>query len=120
MRRSDDRPLRNFGQGVWRILRERPATRVLICWIEGGWGSFTSYRGGLPMRNKPLDWRRPINVAMELPLVLEPGLLEDQRATRHFLMQKCLRARALLGLEPFELDVTADEEPEKDTVASSE
>jgi 1-acyl-sn-glycerol-3-phosphate acyltransferase len=120
MRRSDDRPLRNFGQGVWRILRERPATPVLICWIEGGWGSFTSYRGGLPMRNKPLDWRRPIDIAMGLPLVLEPGLLEDQRATRHFLMQKCLLARALLGLEPFELEMTADEETEKDTVASGE
>src|SRR5439155_13114898 len=38
LRRKADVPLRQFGQGVWRILRERPRTPVVALWIEGGWG----------------------------------------------------------------------------------
>src|SRR5439155_1520244 len=38
MRRSEDKPLKMFGQGVWHILHERPDTPVVVCWIEGGWG----------------------------------------------------------------------------------
>jgi 1-acyl-sn-glycerol-3-phosphate acyltransferase len=99
VRRKEEVPLRHFGQGIWRMLRERPGTPVVVCWIEGGWRSFTSYYGGPPMTNKPLDWRRPIDIVMEEPQVLDPALLEDQRATRHYLEQACLEARRHLGLE---------------------
>ena len=99
MRKSADRPLRQFGQGVWHILRERPATPVVICWIEGGWGSYFSYCNGPPTKNKPFDFRRRIDVAVTPPRVLPSDLLENQKTTRSFLMQACLEARALLGLE---------------------
>src|SRR5207249_3648116 len=64
LRRREDQLLRMFGQGVWHILREVPDTPVLVCWIEGGWGSLTSYRGGPPFASKPLDWGRPIDVVL--------------------------------------------------------
>ncbi len=57
LRRREDQPIRLFGQGVWRILQDLPETPVLVCWIEGGWGSFTSYFNGLPLHGKRLDWR---------------------------------------------------------------
>ncbi|MCI0464784.1 MAG: MFS transporter [Gemmataceae bacterium] len=100
LRRRADQPLRQFGQGVWRILRERPATPVVVCWIEGGWGSYCSYCKGPPTRNKRLDFRRRIDIAVEAPQVLDKALLGDRRATRAHLMQICLEARAYLGLEP--------------------
>jgi 1-acyl-sn-glycerol-3-phosphate acyltransferase len=90
MRRRADQLLRPFGQGVWHILRQRPATPVLVCWIEGGWGTFTSYQP---------DWWRRIDVAVSEPRVLDPSLLADHRATRTYLMQACLDARRHLGLE---------------------
>ena len=99
VRRKEEVPLRHFGQGVWRILRERPDTPVVVCWIEGGWRSFTSFYQGPPMTNKPLDWRRPIDIVLEEPQVLAPALLDEQRATRHYLEQACLDARRHLGLE---------------------
>jgi 1-acyl-sn-glycerol-3-phosphate acyltransferase len=99
VRRKEEMPLRHFGQGIWRILRERPATPVVVCWIEGGWRSFTSFYQGRPMTNKPLDWRRPIDIVMEEPQVLDPALLEDQRATRNYLEQACLEARRHLEIE---------------------
>jgi 1-acyl-sn-glycerol-3-phosphate acyltransferase len=99
VRRREDVLLRAFGQGTWRMLRERPATPVLICWIEGGWGSFTSYANGPPLRNKPLDRRRPIDIAVCEPRVLSPELLADQRATREYLWKACLDARRHLGIE---------------------
>jgi 1-acyl-sn-glycerol-3-phosphate acyltransferase len=112
MRRKLDVPLRPFGQGIWRILHERPNTPVLVCWIEGGWGSYTSYAGGPPTRNKRLDWRRPIGIAVETPLIVDPSILDDQRATRTYLMEKCLAARSISGLEPLDLEehVEADAE----------
>jgi 1-acyl-sn-glycerol-3-phosphate acyltransferase len=36
LRREEEKLLRNFGQGVWRILREVPDTPVVVCWLEGG------------------------------------------------------------------------------------
>jgi 1-acyl-sn-glycerol-3-phosphate acyltransferase len=85
MRRRSEDWLRHFGQGVWRILRQRPTTPVVVCWIEGGWGSFTSYDGGPPTVNKRLDWRRQIDVAVDSPHVLDPALLADHHATRDYL-----------------------------------
>ena len=99
MRRRADQPIRMFGQGIWHILRERPNTPVIVCWIEGGWGSYFSYCNGPPTRNKRFDFRRPIDVAVSPPELLRPELLENQKATRSYLMQACLEARRYLGLE---------------------
>ncbi len=102
VRRKADEPLRRFAQGPGLILRERPATPVVACWIEGGWGSLTSFRDGPPFRNKRLDWRRPIIVAVAAPVVLDPDVLADPRRTREVLREMCLGARALLDLPPLE------------------
>jgi 1-acyl-sn-glycerol-3-phosphate acyltransferase len=100
VRRRPEAVVRQFGQGIWHILRRRPDTPVVACWIEGGWGSYTSYSGGPPTVNKRMDLWRSIDVAITHPQVLDPRLLEDQRATRAYLMQLCLDARRYLGLEP--------------------
>lgn len=98
LRRSEEQPLRLFGQGVWRILQEVPQTPVLVCWIEGGWGSFTSYYNGPPLRGKKPDWWRRIDIAFEEPRPIDPHLLADQQATRRYLMRTCLECRRYLGL----------------------
>jgi 1-acyl-sn-glycerol-3-phosphate acyltransferase len=98
LRRKEEQPLMPFGQGVWHILHDLPQTPVVACWIEGAWGSFASYRGGPPMKNKPLDWRRPIEVAVSEPRVLDATVLADHRTTRAALRQACLDCRASLGL----------------------
>jgi 1-acyl-sn-glycerol-3-phosphate acyltransferase len=99
LRRTAEPHLRLFGRGVWHILQEVPQTPVVVCWIEGGWGSFSSYAHGPPMKNKRLDWRRPIDVAIEKPQVLPPEVLADPLATRTFLMRACRECRRHLGLE---------------------
>ena len=103
LRRSEEKPIKLFGQGVWHILRERPETQVVVCWIEGGWGSYMSYCKGPPTKNKRMDFWRRISVAISLPQVLDAKLLEDQRGTRIHLMKACLEARRFLGLEPLKL-----------------
>jgi hypothetical protein len=109
LKRKEEQWLRQFGQGVWRILRDRPATPVVVCWIEGGWGSYTSYFQGPPTVNKRMDWWRPIRIAMESPRRLDAALLADQRATRAYLMQACLDARKYLGLPTSSAAVLLDE-----------
>jgi 1-acyl-sn-glycerol-3-phosphate acyltransferase len=94
LRRREDQPLRPFGQGVWHILRERPATPVIPCWIEGGWGSYFSYQNGPPTKNKRWDWWRPIVVGMSEPAIMSAELLADQRATRRHLQEAVLHARS--------------------------
>ncbi len=98
LRRKEDRILRQFGQGVWHILRAVPETQVVVFWIEGGWGSYCSYKDGPPMKNKKRDFWRRIDIAIEEPQVLPSELLADQRATRRYLMRACLEARRHLGL----------------------
>jgi hypothetical protein len=84
---------------------------VAVCWIEGGWGSYTSYAGGAPTINKRLDFWRRIRIAIETPEVLDPALLEDARATRLHLMRVCLEARRHLGLEPLaKVEVLGEEQ----------
>jgi 1-acyl-sn-glycerol-3-phosphate acyltransferase len=100
-RRPDQ--LRRFAQGVWHILRARPQTPVVCCWIEGGWGSFTSHAGGPPMHNKWLDFRRPIDVGISAPVVVDHALLEDGTATRRHLRDLCAAARQHVGREPVDL-----------------
>jgi 1-acyl-sn-glycerol-3-phosphate acyltransferase len=98
LRKKEQPILRMFGQGVWHILSERPQTPVLVCWIEGGWGSFLSYFNGKPGRNKRLDFRRPIDVVIDEPAPLKPAVLKEHRTTRTHLMERCLKLRSVLGL----------------------
>jgi 1-acyl-sn-glycerol-3-phosphate acyltransferase len=100
LRRQAEVPLRRFGQGVWHILRERPETPVVTLWTEGGWGSFLSYQGGPPGKNKRPDWWRPIAVGVAAPQKLSADVLADQRATRMYLMRAVLECRKYLGLKP--------------------
>jgi 1-acyl-sn-glycerol-3-phosphate acyltransferase len=99
LRRRADVLLRPFGQGVWHVLQELPDTPVLVCWIEGGWGSFASYDRGPPLKGKRPDLLRRIDVGVSEPRPLPPEVLADQRATRHYLMRACLESRRYLGLE---------------------
>jgi 1-acyl-sn-glycerol-3-phosphate acyltransferase len=98
LRRSAEQVLHRFGQGVWHILRQRPTTLVVCCWIEGGWGSYTSYYNGPPTKNKPWQLRRSIRIGMSAPIVLSATALTDHMTTRTVLMNGCLAARAHLGL----------------------
>jgi 1-acyl-sn-glycerol-3-phosphate acyltransferase len=120
LRRSDRRPLRQFGQGVWHILQERPDTPVAVCWIEGGWGSFFSYRGGPPMKNKRFDLWRRIDVAVSEPQVIKPEVLAELRATRAYLRQLCGEARHFLGLEPIGPDRLGEDSPEDEKEACAD
>jgi 1-acyl-sn-glycerol-3-phosphate acyltransferase len=106
LRRSEDKPLKRFGRGVWQILSARPETPVFTCWIEGNWGSFCSYFNGKPTKNKRPDFRRSIGVAVAAPIVLDAATLANHLSTRIFLMNRVIEARQLLGLAqlpPFEL-----------------
>ncbi|HEV3236220.1 MAG TPA: MFS transporter [Gemmataceae bacterium] len=104
LRKRADQFLRFFGQGVWRILSDRPKTPVVACWIEGGWESYASYYKGPPTVNKRFDWWRTIRVGMAPPQTLDPELLKNPRATRLSLMQSCLDARSYLGLAQVKAD----------------
>jgi 1-acyl-sn-glycerol-3-phosphate acyltransferase len=98
MKRKPEQVLHPFGQGVWRILEQRPQTPVVPCWIEGNWGSSTSYCNGPPFKGKPLDWWRPINIGVGDAVRLSGELLKDQRETRQHLMEACLAARDHVGV----------------------
>ncbi len=115
LKRREDQSVRRFGQGVYQILREKPRTPVVACWIEGGWGSFTSFWNGPPTQGKKMDFFRPIRIAISEPQILSLEVLSDQMQTRRYLMQACLHARTFLGLPelpapPFGADGEADEE----------
>jgi len=99
LRKKEEVLLKQFGQGVWHILRERPHVPVVLGWIDGSWGSYFSYWKGPPTKNKRFDFWRRIRVAVSEPEVLAPEILADQRRTRQYLMQKCLETRSYLGLD---------------------
>jgi 1-acyl-sn-glycerol-3-phosphate acyltransferase len=103
LRRTEEQPLKMFGQGIWHILRERPDTPVVVCWIEGGWGSYFSHLNVPPTENKPKDIGHPIGIGVGAPHAIDPDILADQRKTRQYLMEQCLESRQYLGLEPFAL-----------------
>lgn len=100
LRRKEEVPLRRFAQGVWRILHARPDTPVVACWVEGGWGSYFSYKNGPPTKSKPMDFRRPIAVAVSPPAPVPTEVLADQMATRVHLMNRVAGMRPELGLTP--------------------
>lgn len=113
LRRTEEKPLKMFGQGVWHIIRERPSVPVVVCWIEGGYGCFFSYYKGPPMKNKPLDFRRPLGFAVGEPELIDPEILSDHRKTRLYLMEKCGQLRKELGLDPIELQAAEAETAEE-------
>jgi 1-acyl-sn-glycerol-3-phosphate acyltransferase len=117
LRRVAEPTVRPFGQGVWHILKARPNTPVVVCWIEGGWGSYTSYDRGRPMQNKWPDFWRHIGIGISEPEVLDPQILADHRATRRYLRQACLEARGHLGLEVPELQEVKDEEEQSEATS---
>jgi 1-acyl-sn-glycerol-3-phosphate acyltransferase len=115
LRRTEDRPLRRFGQGVWQILKARPNTPVFAAWIEGAWGSYTSYFNGRPTQNKKKDFRRPIGVGMSAAVTVPAEELDEHLRARTHLMNLVSEARKHLGLEPlprFELAAKASEPDE--------
>ena len=113
LRRKEEVPLRRFGQGVWQILKERPDTPVVACWIEGAWGAWCSFYNGLPTKNKPMDFRRPIRVGLSEAEVVPAELLDDHLRTRIYLMNRVRAVRATLGLpELANVELPAREEPE--------
>jgi 1-acyl-sn-glycerol-3-phosphate acyltransferase len=103
LRRTEDRPLRRFGQGVWQILKARPETPVYACWVEGGWGSYTSYRGGPPTKGKRPDFRRRIGVGVSAAAAVPAAELAEHLPARVYLMNLVAAARAHLGLPPLEV-----------------
>lgn len=116
LRRTEERLLRRFGQGIWQILQARPDTPVFACWIEGGWGSYTSYFNGPPTKNKTKkDVRRPIGVGVSESVTVPAEVLADHLRTRIHLMNLVAAARLHLGLPPmptFELPAKEDSEAE--------
>jgi 1-acyl-sn-glycerol-3-phosphate acyltransferase len=111
LRRSADKPLRRFGRGVWELLKARPETPVFALWIEGAWGSYTSYDNGPPAKNKKKDYGRPILVGMSASATVPAEVLADHWPTRIHLMNLVSAARAHAGVEPlppFELPAKGD------------
>ena len=102
LRRKELQELRRFGRGIWQILKARPDLPVFACWIDGGWGSMVSHKGGPPIKNKPLDFRRRIRIAVSEPIKIDPTMLDNHMATRTHLMNVVLAARGFLGLPPIE------------------
>jgi 1-acyl-sn-glycerol-3-phosphate acyltransferase len=96
LRRKEEQILKLFGQGVWRILKERPETPVVCCWIDGNWGSFFSARHGEPCKNKKFDWFRKITLVFDVPKPVPPEILATQQATRRYLMDQVLELRKQL------------------------
>ncbi len=122
LRRTEEQPLRRFGQGVWQILKARPDTPVFAFWIEGGWGSYTSYYNGPPTKNKWPDFRRRIDVGISAPVLLPAEVLTDNLPTRIFLMNLVAQARLHLGLPalaPFELPHRSDDADDAVTTSES-
>jgi len=102
--------LRRFGRGIWQMLKARPNTPVFACWVEGAWGSYTSYKDGLPTKNKRKDFRRSIRIAVPTPVMIPPDVMENHLRARVFLMNEVIAARKLLSLP----ELPRFELPEKD------
>lgn len=115
LRREDDIELQYFSQGIWRILKERPETPVIATWIDGGWGSYLSYKNGPPGKGKSLDWFRPIRMVIHSPLVLDSELLATHQATRKYLTELVHSLKQQLQTESSELN-----QPSTDGASSTE
>ena len=98
LRRKEDQPLRRFGRGIWQIVAARPDVPIFPCWIEGGWGSYLSFKDGPPGKNKSRDFRRPITVGVSSPVLVPDEVLTDHMKTRLYLMDQVAAAREHIGL----------------------
>lgn len=114
LRRREEIPIRRFGQGAFQILKAAPNTPLIACWIEGGWGSYTSYKNGPPGKGKKFDIRRKITIGVCAPEVLPAELLDDQHAVRNYLLQKVVEARSFLHLPPIPIPSYSPQEEEKE------
>ena len=85
---------------------------MVLCWIEGNWGSYFSYKDGLPTRNKKFDLRRKIDIVLAEPRILSEEVLGDHRATRQYLQRECLALRRTLGLPSEQAALIAASEEE--------
>lgn len=115
LKRREEQSLRRFGHGIHEILRRRPQTPVIACWIEGGWGSYVSYKGGPPTVNKKLDLFRSIRIGISEPEYLPEDMLRDHWRTRRYLMTAVLRARTHLGLPELPLALPETNDHDGDT-----
>ena len=100
LRRTEDKPLRRFGQGVWQVLKARPNTPVFAAWIEGGWGSYTSYFNGRADEEQeeglpPADRSRGVGRGHR-----SAGRARRAPRTRTHLMNLVSEARSTSDLEP--------------------
>lgn len=100
LRRKEEVPLRRFGRGIWEILKMRPETPVVACWIEGAWGSYSSYWNGPPTKNKTHERHRPIRIGISPPIKIRSELLAHHLTTRITMMNEVSAARTFLGLPP--------------------
>ncbi len=99
LRKSEEKMLFPFGQGLWHILRAVPHARLMAVWIEGSWGSWTSHGGGKPpLVGKPMDLRRRIKLAMSAAAPVAPEYLADREVFRSWVMGQVLACRAYVGL----------------------
>jgi 1-acyl-sn-glycerol-3-phosphate acyltransferase len=117
LRRKEEVPMKRFSRGVWQILKACPDVPVYAFWVEGGWGSYFSFKDGEPMKNKKLDIRRKIRIAGLEGRKVDPKILEKHLQTRALLMEWVLEARALLDLPPIDmkqLPQTDDEEAKQE------
>jgi len=113
LRRKEDQPIRRFAQGIYRILSAVPDAVVIPCWIETSWGSYLSYKGGPPTKNKKFDVWYKVVYAVGDPLVVPRELLEDQIATRRHFMELVANTRAYLDLPPHPLPPFGTKEEEE-------
>jgi 1-acyl-sn-glycerol-3-phosphate acyltransferase len=116
LRRTENQPLRRFGQGIWHLLQARPNTPVFTCWIEGNWGSYTSYFNGKPTKNKRCDFRRRITISVSDTVTIPAEVLVDHLRTRIHIMNLVAAARAHIDLPPlpnFELAGREDDKSEE-------
>ncbi|MCX7700422.1 MAG: 1-acyl-sn-glycerol-3-phosphate acyltransferase, partial [Gemmataceae bacterium] len=120
LKRREEQSLRRFGHGIHEILRRRPQTPVIACWIEGGWGSYVSYKGGPPTVNKRIDLLRAIRIGISEPEYLPEDLLRDHWRTRRYLMMAVLRARTHLGLPELPLAFPETNDHDGDTSATED
>jgi len=98
IRRKEEVPMRRFAQGVVKILQRMPQTPVIACWVEDGWGTYSSYKNGPPGKGKPFDILKRIRIGVSEPETLPPDVLADEKSTRRRLMKMVLHARTYLGL----------------------
>jgi len=120
LRRKEEQPLRRFGRGIWEILKVMPDVPIVACWVDGGWGSYTSFYNGPPTKNKKMDRGRPIRIGVNEPIVIDPKLLEDHLATRVHLMHHVAEARKHLGLPEITVPKAGDDEGKEEKGGAAE